>query len=170
MIKIRDAVAEDLPEILAIYNVAVRTTTATFDLEEQTLADRLTWFQQFGEKYPLIVAEDEKEVLGYCSLSPFHKKAAYKNTCEISIYLSGKHRGAGIGSLLMKEIINRAKKHGFHSIIALITAGNAASVKLHKKFGFQFAGRLKEAGFKFGQWLDVDYYQLILQGCKEISQ
>ena len=170
MIKIRDAVAEDLPDISAIYNVAARTTTATFDLEEQTLVDRLTWFQQFGEKYPLIVAEDEKEVLGDRSLSPFHKKAAYKNTCEISIYLSGKHRGAGIGSLLMKRLLTVQKTPFPFFIIALITAGNAASVKLHKKFGFQFAGRLKEAGFKFGQWLDVDYYQLILQGCKEISQ
>lgn len=162
MLKIRTAMLEDLPDILAIYNEAIRTTTATFDLEEQTLEERFIWFKTYGDKYPLIVADYDEKVIGYCCLSPFNKKAAYDKTVELSIYLSGKHRGTGVGSLLMEEIITRAKKHGFHTIIGGITTGNEASVRLHKKFGFLHAGHLREVGYKFGKWQDVDYYQLMV--------
>lgn len=162
MIRVRDAVPEDVSQLLAIYNEAVRSSTATFDLEEQTLEERLEWFSTFGEKYPLIVAETEQEIIGYCSLSPFNKKPAYKHTVELSIYLSPSHRGEGVGSLLMQKIIERAQQLGVHSIISLITAGNTPSIKLHQKFGFQFAGKLREVGYKFGEWLDVEYYQLLV--------
>lgn len=80
---------------------------------------------------------------------------------ELSIYLTSKHRGAGIGSLLMEEIITRAKKHRFHAIIGGITTGNTGSVRLHEKFGFHHAGHLREVGYKFGKWHNVDYYQLL---------
>lgn len=163
MIKIRNAALEDVPQLLNIYNEAVRSSTATFDLEEQTLDERLAWFETFGDKYPLIVAETDQEVIGYCCLSPFNKKPAYQHTVELSIYLSSPHRGTGIGSMLMQEIIKRARRLQFHSIISLITSGNEASIKLHQKFGFQFAGKLREVGYKFGEWLDVDYYQLLIK-------
>lgn len=162
MVKIRTAVLEDLPEILAIYNEAVRTTTATFDLEEQTLEERFKWFSKYGERYPLIVADHDKKIIGYCSLSPFNKKAAYEKTVELSIYLSREHRGAGVGSMLMEEIITVASKHRFHAIIGGITTGNEGSVRLHEKFGFHHAGHLREVGYKFGEWHNVDYYQLLL--------
>lgn len=72
------------------------------------------------------------------------------------------HRGAGIGSLLMEKIITLAKKHRFHAIIGGITAGNEGSIKLHEKFGFHHAGHLQEVGYKFGEWHNVDYYQLLV--------
>lgn len=162
MVKIRTAVLEDLSEILAIYNEAVRTTTATFDLVEQTLEERFKWFSNYGDKYPLIVADYDKKIIGYCSLSPFNKKAAYEKTVELSIYLSRDHHGAGVGSLLMEEIITQSKKYGFHTIIGGITTGNERSVRLHEKFGFNHVGHLREVGFKFGEWQNVDYYQLLL--------
>ncbi|WP_163103265.1 GNAT family N-acetyltransferase [Peribacillus alkalitolerans] len=162
--EIRDAILDDLPAILEIYNDAVLNLTATFDLEEQTLEERTLWFHKYGGKYPLIVAKQEGEVVGYCSLSSFRDKPAYNRTAELSIYLSSKHRGLGLGKVLMEELIDRAKKLDYHTLIGGITSGNEASVKLHEKFGFELVGVFKEVGYKFNQWQDVHFYQLILEG------
>ena len=159
---IRKATQEDVPEMLDIYNEAIRNLTATFDLTEQSLDERKAWFNRYCKHYPLLVAELDGNVIGYCGLFPYNPKAAYEKTVEISIYLAAKSRGLGVGKLLMTEILSEAEKHGFHTIIAGITDGNDSSVRLHEKFGFKLAGRLKEVGFKFGQWHDVLYYQLML--------
>lgn len=159
---IREATEADLPEILEIYNEAIRNTVATFDLEEQSLEQRMLWFRKYGGRHPLIVAEVEGQVAGYCSLSTFREKDAYASTTEISVYISEAHRGKGIASILMTDIIDRAKQLKYHTIIAGITGGNEASVKLHKKFGFEFIGNFKEVGCKFDAWQDVHFYQLML--------
>jgi len=127
------------------------------------LDERKTWFKKYGSKYPLIVAELNGQVVGYSCLNPFREKAAYCLTTELSIYISKEHRGKGIGTSLMEEILKRATKIGFHVVISGITGGNQASVKLHEKFGFEFAGCLKEVGFKFGEWQDVHFYQLMIE-------
>lgn len=163
MLTVREATLEDLPEMLAIYNDAILKLTATFDLVEQTLADRRPWFDAHGGRNPLIVAVLEGKAVGYASLSPFRDKEAYKDTTEISIYISDQYRGYGIGGALMKEILDRAAAHSYHTVIAGITTGNEGSVKLHQKFGFEFIGCFKEVGFKFGEWQSVDFYQLILK-------
>ena len=162
MVLIREAIEADLPEILEIYNDAIRNTVATFDLDEQTLEQRKIWFKKYGGKHPLLVAEIAGQVAGYSSLSTFREKDAYARTTEISVYISESHRGKGIASQLMTEILKRAKQLGHHTIIAGITGGNEASVKLHKKFGFEFVGTFKEVGYKFDDWQDVHFYQLML--------
>jgi L-amino acid N-acyltransferase len=159
---IRKANLADLPAMLDIYNGAILNLTATFDLVEQTIEQREQWFHKFGEQHPLIVAEVNGEIAGYCGISPYNAKEAYAKTVEISIYLSDKHRGKGIGNALMKDIIDRSRELGFHTIIAGITEGNDASIRLHEKYGFEFAGKLKEVGFKFGEWQNVLYLQLLL--------
>jgi L-amino acid N-acyltransferase YncA len=161
MLHIRDAVLNDLPAMLEIYNDAIRNLTATFDLEEQNLAERKNWFEKFGGKYPLIVAEMNGEVVGYSSLSKFREKPAYSHSTELSVYISSIHRGRGVGSALMKEILHRAAKLSYHTVIGGIVGGNEVSVKLHEKFGFEYVGCFKEVGFKFGEWQDVHFYQLI---------
>jgi L-amino acid N-acyltransferase len=163
MIHIRDAVIDDLPAMLEIYNDAVRNLTATFDLEEHSLEQRKVWFQQHGGKFPLIVAILEDQVVGYCCLSSYRDKPAYAKSTELSIYISEKFRGNGIGTSLMKEIIERAKELEYHTMIGGITSGNEVSVKLHEKFNFAFVGRFQEVGYKFGEWQHVDFYQLILE-------
>jgi len=159
---IRLAKIEDLKELLEIYNYAIKNLTATFDLVEQNLEERKPWFDSHRGKYPLLVAEVDGEIAGYCSLSSFKDKQAYEKTGELSIYLSPRFFGRGIGKALMKEIIQKARELNYHSIISVITDGNEISVKLHEKFGFKHAGCLKEAGYKFDKWIDVHYYQLIL--------
>jgi len=162
--KIREAIKEDLPELLDIYNEAIRTLTATFDLKEQTLEERRVWFEQHNNHYPLITAEVDNQVVGYCSLSPYQPKAAYAYTAELSVYLSAKFQGRGIGTHLVKEILKRAKQLKFHSVIAIITSGNDGSVRLHERLGFTYMGHLKEAGLKFGEWQDIYFYQLMIAG------
>ncbi|MCU9614595.1 GNAT family N-acetyltransferase [Caldibacillus lycopersici] len=161
MIQIRDAKIDDLPAMLEIYNYAILNYTATFDINVQTFAERKIWFEKYGGRLPLIVAEEDGEVLGYSCLNHFKEKDAYDRTSELSIYIAPEHHGKGVGSLLMKEIIRRAEQLNYHTVIGVITGGNEASVKLHEKFGFELVGSLKEVGYKFGQWQDVHYYQLI---------
>ncbi|MCM3585610.1 N-acetyltransferase family protein [Mesobacillus maritimus] len=156
--------------MLEIYNEAIRNLTATFDLEEQTLNQREQWFAKYNEQFPLIIAELDGEVLGYCGISSYNPKEAYAKTVEISIYLSANARGRGIGKILMEDMIGRAKSLGFHTIIAGITEGNDSSVRLHEHFGFDFAGKLKEVGFKFGEWQNVLYYQLLLENPESTSR
>ncbi|PPA70696.1 GNAT family N-acetyltransferase [Jeotgalibacillus proteolyticus] len=162
MVNIRNAVSTDLPEMAKIYNQAIRETAATFDLREQTLEERQQWFDKYGENHPLIVAEINGEVAGYSSLSPFRDKEAYSRTTELSIYISPSFQGKGVGKSLMKEILSRAESLGHHVVIGGITGGNAVSVRLHEQFGFTFVGCFKEVGYKFDQWQDVHFYQLVL--------
>lgn len=162
MLRIRDAAVSDLPAIMEIYNEAIRNSTVTFDTEEKTLEERMGWFRQFGDRYPLIVAELDSQVVGYCGLMSFREKDAYSSTTELSIYINKNYRGNKIGSLLMKEIIERAIRLGYHTIISGISDGNEASFKLHEKFGFQRVGCLREVGYKFNHWRDVYFYQRML--------
>jgi L-amino acid N-acyltransferase YncA len=162
MINIRRACLADLPRLTEIYNYAILNTTATFDLEPQTVEERKIWFGQHGERYPLIVAEEDGEVMGYCGILPYRSKPAYARTVEISVYVHPDAHGRGIGSRLMEEMICIARELGYHVIVAGITGGNEASFRLHRRFGFQCTGILREVGHKFGEWQDVHFYQLIL--------
>ncbi|MFB5761848.1 GNAT family N-acetyltransferase [Paenibacillus medicaginis] len=160
MITLREATLQDLPEMLAIYNEAVLHSTATFDLEAQTLEERAIWFHNHGGKYPLIVAELDSKVAGYACLSPFRAKPAYAYSTELSIYIDAGFRGCGVGSALMTDILNRAATLGYHTVISGLVGGNEASRRLHEKFGFAYIGAFQEVGLKFGEWHDVHFYQL----------
>lgn len=159
---IREATVDDIASILEIYNDAIAHTTATFDLDQQTVDEKKVWFQQFDRKHPLFVAELNHRVVGYSSLSPFNKKEAYARTVENSIYVHHEARGKGLAKQLLEKLITSAKELEHHSIIALITKGNEVSVKLHKQYDFEYVGVLREVGSKFGEWQDVYFYQLIL--------
>lgn len=159
---IRDAIRSDVPAILHIYNYAVRETTATFDLEDQTLAEREAWFDKYGGNFPLIVAELEGQVAGYASLSMFRAKPAYDRTVELSVYIDPDFWGRGLAKALMSDILGRARELGHHVVVSCITSGNDVSIKMHEKFDFEFVGTFKEVGYKFDSWQDVHFYQLIL--------
>ena len=159
---IRDAVIDDLPSILDIYNYAIKHLAASFDIEEKTLTERRIWFEEHRGKYPLIVAELNGKVAGYCCLSKFRDKSAYSRTAELSIYIEPGHWGKRIGTALMRELLLRAKALGYHAVVAGITGDNEVSIRLHKKFGFELVGCFKEVGFKFGKWQDVHFYQLLI--------
>jgi phosphinothricin acetyltransferase len=153
-----------LPAIRDIYNHAIRTTAATFDLEERTMDDRAAWLKDRGPAHPVLVAVDDGDaVLGWASLSPYDKvRAAYARTVEDSIYVRPEAHGRHVGSLLLGALMEAAHTAGHHAIIARITGGNAASVRLHERFGFATVGTLREVGRKFGQWHDVLLMQAVI--------
>jgi L-amino acid N-acyltransferase len=151
-------------EILAILNEAIEHSTALYDYRSRTPAMMDSWFdaKEKGE-YPVIGAiEDDGRLLGFASYGPFRNWPAYKYSVEHSVYVHKDSRGRGIGRLLLEAIIARARFQQYHNVIGGIDATNDVSIALHTRFGFQFCGRVQHAGFKFGRWLDLDFYQLIL--------
>lgn len=162
-IKIRDAVEKDLEAIVRIYNYAIINTTATFDTRPKTVKSQEKWFYRHSQEYPIIVAEDDGGgVIGWASLSRWSDRCAYDKTAEISVYVEKDNQNIGIGNRLIVEIIKIARKNKLHVIIARIAGENEISIHIHKKYGFIYAGSLKEAGFKFNRYIDVNLMQLIL--------
>ena len=159
---LRDATEADLPAINAIYNHFVLTCTCTYQVEPETEEARRAWFICRGHRHPVIVAEEDGEVVAWGSLSPFHKRAAYAQTVENSVYVSHRHQRRGLGGRVMEELIQRARGSGVHSIVAVISADQEGSIGLHRRFGFTECGRLNEVGCKFGRVLDVVYMQLMM--------
>ncbi|HTH49844.1 MAG TPA: GNAT family N-acetyltransferase [Candidatus Limnocylindria bacterium] len=163
---IRPAVRADCPGILAIYNDAVLTTTASYDYEPRSLEHRHQWFDDHAKgDFPIFVAVEAQPdgselIIGWSALNKYHDRIGYRFTTENSVYVAASHRGLGIGSLLLAPLIPAARERGLHAIIAVIDASNDVSVRLHAKFGFEHVGRFKEVGFKFGRWLDVAYMEL----------
>lgn len=163
-VAIRPATAADLPGILAIYNDAVLNTTATYDYEPRTLAQREAWFADHQrDNYPVFVAADaEGRVLGWSSLNPYHSRPGYRFTADNSIYVAADQRGRGVGRRLLAPLLDAARERGLHAIIAVIDADNEVSIRMHAAFGFEPVGRFKEVGFKFGRWLDVVYMERLI--------
>jgi L-amino acid N-acyltransferase len=162
---LRKAVGSDLPGILDIYNDAIMNTTAVYSYEPQTLDNRLEWFRNKQEHgLPIIVIEDEGQIRGFATYGPFRPWAAYKYTIEHSVYVHKEYRRKGAGKLLLREIINLAEANGYATLIAGIDATNQASIALHQILGFSYSGTIRRAGYKFGRWLDLTFYQLDLSG------
>lgn len=161
---LRDATEADLPAINAIYNHFVLTCTCTYQVEPETEEARRAWFIGRGHRHPVIVAEENGEIVAWGSLSPFHKRAAYAQTVENSVYVSHRHQRRGLGSRVMEALIQRARGSRVHSIVAVISADQDGSIALHRRLGFVDCGRLKEVGCKFGHVLDVVYMQLMIRG------
>ena len=163
MIHIRKAVLSDIADITTIYNEAVVNTTATFDTEIKTVANRTDWFNNRNENFPVIVAEKQGKVVGFASLNKWSDKKAYNITSEISLYVQSEYRGLGIGRQLIEIIVDIAAGTKLHSIIARITEGNEQSIHLHKINSFEVIGVMKKAGIKFGKLLDVTLMQKMLK-------
>jgi len=163
MIQIREAIEDDLPQMLVIYNDIILHTTAVYDYEPHTLEMRKQWFETKKQQgFPVFVADEDGKILGFSSIGPFRAWAAYKYSVENSIYVAADVRGKGIGKLLIPPLIEAAKKMKMHTIIASIDNSNEASLKLHKSFGFEEVAHFKEVGWKFERWLDLKFLQLIV--------
>jgi len=159
----RLAEPRDTEATRAIYNVEVASSTVTFDLVPRTAAEQLAWIEEHSGGHPAIVAVDgDQTVVGFASLSPYRPRPAYAPTVEDSVYVRRDRRGAGVGKLLLTDLVTLARDHGFHSVIARIVGEHDASIALHRACGFEQIGCEKEVGRKFGQWLDVVEMQRML--------
>lgn len=162
---IRSAVENDLYGILEIYNDAILNTNAVYTYRIQTLQERKSWFNKKKEdNFPVLVFEEKNKVIGFATFGPFRAWPAYKYTIEHSVYVHKEHRNYGVGTALVKQIIKKANEREFATLVAGIDASNEKSIRMHEKLGFQYCGIIKRAGFKFGQWLDLAFYQLNLKG------
>jgi phosphinothricin acetyltransferase len=159
---IRPATADDLVAINDIYNHFVLCSTCTYQTEPETMDARRAWFDHHGETHPVIVAVEDDGVVGWGSLSAFHRRAAYSRTVENSVYVHPEHHRKGIGRGLLDDLVRRARDVGHHTIIAGIDAEQTASVALHAAAGFAKVALLNEVGFKFDRWLHVIYMQKML--------
>ncbi len=159
---LRPGTEADLSTINDIYNHYVLHSTCTYQEQPEPISGCYQWFHSHGPRHPIIVAEHETQVLGWGSLSPYHGRFAYRNTVENSVYVHHKWHGRGIGSLLLQDLIRRARVLGYHAIIAAIDADQTHSIGLHARFRFERVGHLKHVGLKFGRWLDVVYMELLL--------
>jgi phosphinothricin acetyltransferase len=159
----RLAERRDAEALRAIYNVEVLESTVTFDLRPRSLAEQVTWIDDHSGGHPAIVAvSDDDTIAGFASLSPYRPRPAYAPTVEDSVYVHRDRRGHGIGRLLLTDLVDLARSHGFHSAIGRIVGGHEASIALHRACGFEEVGVEREVGRKFGRWLDVVLMQRML--------
>jgi phosphinothricin acetyltransferase len=150
--------------ILAILNDAILHTTALWDYEPRPPQAMDSWFTAKEQgKFPVIgLVNDTGDLLGFGTYGSFRAWPAYKYTVEHSVYVHRDHRGRGLGRTLINANLARARDQSYHNVIAGIEATNAASRTLHLRIGFEPCGVVRHAGFKFGRWLDLEFYQYLL--------
>ncbi|WP_428032631.1 N-acetyltransferase family protein [Ancylobacter sp.] len=157
---LRAAMEADLVGILAIYNHAVLNSTAIWNDTPTDLANRAAWLRDRQAKgYPVIVAEEGGEVLGYASFGDFRPFDGFRISVEHSVYVAETARGRGLGRALVEALFEPARTLGKKVMIGGITGGNEASLALHARLGFQETGRMPGIGTKFGRRLDLVFLQ-----------
>ena len=162
---IRLATENDIPAILSIFNDALLTTTAVYSYQPASLLEQLEWFRHKTEAgIPVLVSEDDQGITGYVTYGPFRTRPAYKYTMELSIYVDKRAQNQGVGKALMMEILKVCEAKELKTLICGIDSENTASIALCQKFGFTHSGSLKKVGYKFGHWLDLEFYSLELKG------
>lgn len=163
MITTRDAVEQDVPEILAIYNDVIATSTAVYRDDPASLDDRLEWFNaRRAQAYPILVAADDSGILGFASYGDFRSWPGYRFSVEHTVHIRADERGRGVGTMLMQALITRAIEQDKHVMIGGVDADNEPSLRFHERLGFLRAAHLRQVGFKFGRWLDLVFVQRIL--------
>ncbi|AXV80274.1 GNAT family N-acetyltransferase [Ralstonia solanacearum] len=157
--------AEHACAILEILNEAILNSTALYDYAPRPPQAMATWFAaKRAGGFPVVGAVDASgKLLGFASWGTFRAFPAYKYTVEHSVYVHHACRGRRLGEHLLRELIRRAHEAQVHVLVGCIDAANSASIGLHMRLGFVHAGTIREAGFKFGRWLDAAFYQLNLE-------
>ncbi len=150
--------------ILAILNDAIVESAALYDCQPRTPESMAAWFNaRSAGGFPVICMEDDTgQLAGFATYANFRAGAGYTYAKEHSVYVHKDHRGKGLGVALMRLLIEAARDQQVHTLIGVIDGGNAVSIALHERLGFVLAGIIREAGFKFGQWRDVHFYQILL--------
>ncbi len=160
---IRPIRIEDAAAVAAIYNHYIEHSTATFDTEPLSDRQMLSRLEAIVGRRPGYVSLSEAgEFQGYTYAHPWKEKAAYRYTLETTIYLTPRFVGQGVGRALLSHLVEGCRREGYRSLIACITQGNVASEVLHRKMGFRPVSRFVQVGTKFGRWIDVADYQLLL--------
>jgi phosphinothricin acetyltransferase len=159
---IRSATADDAERLCAIYNHYVLTDVATFEEEPVPLEEMRQRVEEVQKHFFWLVYEDGGDVIGYAYAGKWKARAAYRYSVELSVYVRQGQHGRGIGTQLYAELLRRLREKDVHSVIGGVAGDNAASMALHRSFGFEPVACFRDVGHKFGRWIDVTYFQLLL--------
>lgn len=162
-VTIRKASITDMISVLDIVNYEIANTTAIWDYDLRTLEEQeAIYIEKLKKEFPFLVAEVDGKIVGFGTYGTFRFKIGYRFTVEHSVYIHKDFHGNGIGTLLLKELIEIARNQNLHTMIGVIDSENHGSITFHKKLGFQEVGHIKETGFKFDRWLDSVFVQILL--------
>lgn len=155
-IRIRPATPADIPAITAIYRPAVLHGTASFELEPPDETEmRRRYDAMVSGGFPYLAAEREGRIIGYAYANAYRPRPAYRFTVEDSIYIAPDIQRSGVGRLLLDELVRITTRDGYRQMIAIIgDSAQHASIGLHRRAGFHFAGTIHSVGYKHGRWLD----------------
>ncbi len=158
---IRKAITEDLAAIAAIYNQGIRARTSTFETLERNPQDIAVWLKR--PNHPVLVAEKDKQILGWVAASEYRSRTCYAGIAEFSIYIDKQAQGQGIGNALMPAFFTACAKAGFWKILSRIFPENKASLALCKKHGFREVGFYEKHAQLEGVWKDVVIVEKLLE-------
>lgn len=160
---IRNATIKDLATIVDIFNYEILNNEFVYIYEPWTLEYATTWFQEIKDNnFPFILIESANEILGYAYYTKFREREAYDSTVEYSVYIHRKHRKKGLAFQLVTRLIQLAKKEGYHVMVGGLDASNIASYNFHQRMGFTEVAHFKSIAKKNGKWLDLIFFQLML--------
>ncbi len=160
---IRVAKASDADEIASIYNHYILNTVITFEESTVSGAAMALRIDKVGARgLPWLIAEDDNGIVGYAYATAWNDRSAYNRTVEVSVYISHTSLSRGWGTVLYQSLFDELTRSDIHVIIGGIALPNAASVALHEKLGMEKVAHFSEVGFKFGEWIDVGYWQVNL--------
>ncbi len=161
---IRNATVNDAPWICDIYNHYIESTTITFEEDPVCLAEMEKRITTVCASMPWMVYEEKGRVLGYAYADGWKARSAYRFSVEATVYLEKGSTGRGIGAELYRRLLDELRGRGIHAVMAGIALPNETSRRLHERLGFEKVAHFKEAGLKFNKWIDVGYWELILNG------
>src|SRR5688500_15281278 len=161
---IRDATAEDAGAIAAIYNPYVVGTCVTFDTDALSIEEMQARIAEArSADLPWLVATEEGGgIIGYTHASRWKGRWAYRYSVESTVYLAPSRTRRGMGRVLYATLVERLRERGIHAVIGGIALPNEASVALHERLGFEQVAHFRQVGFKLDRWVDVGYWQLLL--------
>lgn len=166
--EVRKVRVADAAVIADIYNHYVVETTVSFELQPVTAEEMRERIVAISALHPYLVCEDKGgRVVGYCYAHPWKEREAYDKTWETTVYVSPTGLGRGVGRMLMERLVFECRNMGCHALVACITADNERSVDFHASIGFVRVSCFRQVGRKFGRWLDVVDYELLLADAVE---
>ncbi|MCT1403108.1 arsinothricin resistance N-acetyltransferase ArsN1 [Paenibacillus sp. p3-SID867] len=159
---IRAAVTGDVERILRIYNQGIEDRIATLEVDQKNIAYMNNWFQQHQDRYAVIVAEYDNEVIGWASLNPYSQRCAYDGVADLSIYIDRTFRGKGVGSMLLERLEEIAKEKDFYKIVLFTFPFNQNGQGLYHKLGYRDVGVFENQGILDGKYVDVKIMEKLL--------
>jgi L-amino acid N-acyltransferase YncA len=162
-VEVRHAELSDFEAITEIYNDVVLKSTATYNDKPSTVDERVAWWRaRQQQQFPVLVAIEENTVIGFASFGDFRAWPGYRFTVEGTIHIAASHRRHGIGKHLLDALIENARAHGKHVMIAGVDSENIASLSFLTRHGFEQVAQLQEVGYKFGRYLNLIFLQYFL--------